>query len=166
MNGQNKTPEVLSEVNPEETMPEVAAEPIEVRAEEPVAADPIEAIRGELAELKSLIVGQKQTAAEPVVDQAFRALYPHVTEEEIPDTVWEAARGGLPLEAAYALYERREAMRRSAANEVNRRNARGTWGRAETEADGFLSPDEVREMSPAEVRANYARIMASMKHWT
>ena len=165
MNGQNETPEVLSEGNPVEIAPEVTAEPME----EPVETqgfDPMEMLRCELAELKSLIVGQKQTAAEPAVGEDFRALYPDVTEEDIPDAVWEAARGGLPLEAAYALHERREALRKSAADKVNRRNAAGAWGRTETEADGFLSPDEVREMSPTEVRANYARIMASMKHWT
>ena len=151
----NEENEILEEVAPEA-----------VEAEEAATIDPIELIRGELAELKGLLVGQKTAAEEPAVGEAFRALYPDVSEDAIPDAVWEEARGGLPLEAAYALYERREALRRTAAEAVNKKNAQGAWGRADTEADGFLSPDEVREMTPEEVRANLARITASMKHWS
>ena len=150
----NEENEILEEVAPEA-----------VEAEEAATIDPIELIRGELAELKGLLVGQKATA-EPAIGEAFRALYPDVSEDAIPDAVWEEARSGMPLEAAYALHERREALRRTAAEAVNKKNAAGTWGRADTEADGFLSPDEVREMTPEEVRANLARITASMKHWS
>ena len=150
MNEENEIVEAVTEVAPE--------------AEE-VSVDPIEMLRCELAELKGLLVGQK-AVAEPVMGEQFRSLYPDVSEEGIPDAVWEEARKGLPLEAAYALYERREALRRTAAEAVNKRNAAGAWGRADTEADGFLSPDEVREMTPEEVRANLARITASMKHWS
>ena len=150
----NEENEILEEVAPEA-----------VEAEEAATIDPIELIRGELAELKGLLAGQK-AAEEPAVGEQFRALYPDVSEDAIPDAVWEEARGGLPLEAAYALYERREALRRTAAEAVNKKNAQGAWGRADTEADGFLSPDEVREMTPEEVRANLARITASMKHWS
>ena len=159
----------MNEQNEPMDMPVEEMPASDVTEEAPAAeqgGDPMEMLRCELAELKSLIVGQKQAAAEPVMGEDFRALYPDVTEADIPDAVWEAARGGLPLEAAYALHERREAMRRSAADKINRRNAGGAWGRADAEADGFLSPDEVREMSPDEVRRNYARIMESMKHWT
>lgn len=151
----NEIPEMIEATAQDETSSSAEAESI----------DGIEALRCELAELKALLVAQKQAASEPTVDEAFRALYPDVSEEEIPDAVWEAARGGLPLEAAYALHERREALRRSAADRINRRNANGAWGRTDTETDGFLSPDEVREMTPEEVRKNYARIMESMKHW-
>ena len=145
---------------------EIIEEVAEVTTEaEEAAFDPVEMLRCELAELKSLITEQK-AAAEPAVGEQFRALYPDVSEDSIPDAVWEEARSGLPLEAAYALYERREALRRTAAETVNKKNARGAWGRADTETDGFLSPDEVREMTPEEVRANLARITASMKHWS
>lgn len=150
----NEENEILEEVAPEA-----------VEAEEAATIDPIELIRGELAELKGLLAGQK-AAEEPAVGEQFRTLYPDVSEDAIPDAVWEEARSGMPLEAAYALYERREALRRTAAEAVNKKNAQGAWGRADTEADGFLSPDEVREMTPEEVRANLARITASMKHWS
>lgn len=171
MNEQNDTLEALPEGIGATEEIDTPTEESAGTVEAPTSAsdegfDPLEILRCELAELKSLIVGQKQAASEPVMGESFRALYPEVAEGDIPDAVWEAARGGLPLEAAYALHERREALRRSAADEANRRNAAGAWGRTDTEEDGFLSPDEVRQMSPSEVRANYARITASMKHWT
>ena len=158
MNEENEILDAVEEVA--EAIPEVEEAP------EVTSADPIELLRCELAELKSLIAGQMVTPAEPTVGEQFRSLYPGVTEDTIPDAVWEEARSGLPLEAAYALYERREALRRTAAEAVNKKNAQGAWGRADTEADGFLSSDEVREMTPEEVRANLARITASMKHWS
>lgn len=148
---------------------EVHAEPDlpVTEAPEPVAPDPLEALRNELSELRALIEGQAQARSSetPAVTEEFRSLYPDVQKEEIPDEVWEAARGGLPLEAAYALHERREAVRKQDAERVNRRNTDGAWGRAEAMSEDFLSPDEVRLMTPAEVRKNYARITASMKHW-
>ena len=124
-------------------------------------------LRNQLEELKAVVAGLvPQPSGADTVTDAFRALYPDVREDSIPDAVWEETRGGLPLEAAYALYERRETVRRAAAEAVNKKNADGAWGRADTETDGFLSPDEVRKMTPAEVRANLARITASMKHWS
>ena len=93
---------------------------------------------------------------------AVKAQY---AESDIPDAVWEQAREGLPIEAAYALYERQEALRKAAAEQVNRKNAGNSWGKTEDATNGFLSPDEVRGMSREEVRRNYDRILTSMKHW-
>ena len=158
MSEQNECTEVLSE----ETV--TAEESCEV-AETPVY-DPVEVLRTELAELKALIMGREEASAPPVITDAFRRLYPAVSEAEIPDEVFLEAGKGMPLEAAYALYERRQAMRQKTADAVNRRNAAGGWGRAEVEDEGFLSPDEVREMSRDEVKKHYARIVESMKHWS
>ena len=158
------------EMMPNETVPEAACAE-ETVPEEPAAppadGQEIALLRAQLEELKTVVAGLVPSKAdEDAMTDAFRALYPGVRREELPDEVWEAARGGLPLEAAYALYERREALRRTAAEAVNKKNAAGVWGRADREEDGFLSPDEVRDMTPAEVRANLARITASMKHWS
>ena len=127
----------------------------------------------ELSELRALVEARQTEREEPVappwqptLTDEFRALYPALAEGDIPDAVWDEVRGGLPLEAAYALWERREQIRQSNAEQVNRKNASGAWGRADTAAEDFLSPDEVRSMSPREVRDNYARIMESMKHWS
>ena len=141
------------------------AAPVDVPAEE-VPEDSLALIREELAALRALVTEQKRVAAEPAITETFRALYPGIGEADIPDAVLEEARGGLPLEAAYALYERRESLRRRAAEEANRKNAGNSWGKTEGGGDGFLSPDEVRKMSPAEVHRNYQQILSSMKHWT
>ena len=139
-----------------------AVESAAVTEEEP--DDPIAALREEIATLRALVETRREVPAE--LTESFRSLYPDVSRADIPDAVFEEAQAGLPLEAAYALYERREALRKQAAERVNRQNAVGGWGRADGAGEDFLSPDEVREMTPAEVRRNYARIVESMKHWT
>ena len=98
--------------------------------------------------------------------EQFHALFPDTPAADIPDEVWTSVEEeGLPLAAAFALWTRREELRRQSAEVTNLKNAKG-WGRADSSkhADD-LSPAEVRAMSPAEVRRNYSRIVASMKHW-
>lgn len=129
----------------------------------------IEQLARELAELRALIethrASEEAVAFQPTLTEAFRALYPDVSAEDIPDAVWEEVRGGLSLEASYALWDRRETLRRALAQDTNRKNASGAWGRAEFSGEDFLSPDEVRSMTRDEVRRHYARIVESMKHW-
>jgi len=61
---------------------------------------------------------------------------------------------------------REELSKRQKADEINRRNAARSAGRAGTNAaPEYYSPDEVRAMSPAQVRENYQRIRASMQKW-
>ena len=61
---------------------------------------------------------------------------------------------------------RRELDLRRRADEVNRRNASLSAGRVGTNvAPEYYTPDEVRAMSPSEVRENYEKIRASMKKW-
>lgn len=143
------------------TLPEATEESSETQSEE----DPMASVRREIASLRALLEQKMRENAKPVVTDTFRTLYPDVTESDIPDAVWEQARAGLPIEAAYALYERQEALRKAAAEQVNRKNAGNSWGKTEEATNGFLSPDEVRGMSREEVRRNYDRILTSMKHW-
>jgi hypothetical protein len=159
---------VSSELSPEAPIPPV--EPVEELGKD--GGVTLEDLARELAELRAMI-GQPSAPVEdlqagpeePRLTDAFRELYPDLSEDDIPDAVWDSVRGGLPLEAAYALYERREVLRRADAETVNRKNAMGAWGRADDGADRSFSPDEVRAMTPQEVRDNYARIIQSMKHW-
>ena len=138
-----------------------------------VEEDSLGRLARELSELRALVEARRDEREEPTeppwqptLTDEFRGLYPELAEGDIPDAVWDEVRGGLPLAAAYALWERREQVRRSTAEQVNRKNASGAWGRADAAAEDCLSPDEVRGMSPREVRDNYARIMESMKHWS
>ena len=62
---------------------------------------------------------------------------------------------------------RHEIDLRRRADEVNRRNASRSAGRVGTNiAPEYYTPDEVRAMSPSEVRENYQKIRASMKKWS
>ena len=61
---------------------------------------------------------------------------------------------------------RRELDLRRRADEINARNASLSAGRVGTSlAPEYYTPDEVRAMTPSEVRENYEKIRASMKKW-
>lgn len=156
-------PEVVEEVVPDTPSADVA------EGGDTAYDGAIEQLARELAELRALIETRQASEGavtfQPTLTEAFRALYPDVSAEDIPDTVWEEVRGGLSLEASYALWDRRETLRRALAQDTNRKNASGAWGRAEFSGEDFLSPDEVRSMTRDEVRRHYARIVESMKHW-
>lgn len=95
----------------------------------------------------------------------FCELYPEKSPSELPDEVFASMRRGIPLAAAYALYERRRARLEEAAKLLNTENRERSAGGVESAKGGYLSPDEVRAMTPAEVRANYQSILLSMKTW-
>ena len=84
--------------------------------------------------------------------------------EDVPSST--SVGQGIPLSAAYALYEKRSCMDRLYAEEINRQNSQRSAGRAGLYTKGeYFSPDEVRSMSASEVRANYKKIRESMKKW-
>ena len=85
---------------------------------------------------------------------------------QIPDTVWERRGQGIPLNAAYALYECELAAAKAVADQVNQTNATRSAGRAGTDtASEYFTPEEVRAMSQRQVHENYTRILESMKSW-
>jgi hypothetical protein len=80
--------------------------------------------------------------------------------------VWKQVERGIPLSAAYALYEKKSTVDALRADEINRSNAQRSAGRlGQNTAREFFTPDEVRAMSPSEVRDNYKTIRESMKKW-
>ena len=96
----------------------------------------------------------------------FEELFPSVAPEDIPGSVWESVRQGNSLAAAYALHHRRREIRDQKLNDVNRANAMNSSGSIGNKTGAeFFTPDEVRAMSQSEVRANYQRIIESMKKW-
>lgn len=116
----------------------------------------IERLQGEVSRLNEL---QKRSRGE--LDE-FCQLFPNVSLASLPCEVREAVDGGVPLAAAYALFEKREAHRTA----VGKKSAEGSWrGMNESGAGEYYSPAEVREMSQKEVHKNYKKIMESMKHW-
>ena len=96
----------------------------------------------------------------------FSDLFPDVKLAELPDSVNESVRSGVPLAAAYALYRfKKEAAAASAAT-INEKNREKSFSLKKNDSSSlYYSPAEVREMSPAEVKANYSKIIDSMSHW-
>lgn len=96
----------------------------------------------------------------------FRSLFPQMTLSELPDSVRDSVREGVPLLAAAALYELRRIRAAEAAAAANAANTELSFALEKRgDADVFFSPEEVREMSASEVRSNYKKIIESMNHW-
>ena len=96
----------------------------------------------------------------------FRALVPGVSVTELPDSVLSSIKSGVPLAAAYALYERRKKMSASAASGVNEKNRELSFAiKNGKTSEAYFSPNEVRQMSASEVKVNYSKILDSMSHW-
>ena len=127
----------------------------------------IDTLKAKLAALKSEY-DEKKRAIERMSAELgeFSALFPERSVDSIPDSVWKDVKDGIPLAAAYALYEKKTALRAEAARNANSKNGElstGSIGRESTES--FYTPDEVRAMSRTEVRKNYSKIIESMKKW-
>ena len=139
-------------------------------AEDSTALSPEEELarlRGEIDTLRAALE-QKQLEQEQTLRELgeFHRLFPDIAIKDVPDRVWESVERGIPLSAAYALYEKQELQARSHADLINRQNATRSAGKAGRHTSGeYFSPDEVRAMSQKQVHENYAKIMDSMKHW-
>ena len=96
----------------------------------------------------------------------FSELYPDVRLSSLPDSIWQSVKSGVPLAAAYALEERRAAIRTMHAERVNGENRNMSSGSLSPDSrNDYFSPSEVKAMSAAEVRANYTKIISSMSKW-
>ena len=127
----------------------------------------LEDLRNEIKTLRAELE-EKKAVAERISAQIgeLAELFPDVAPNSLPEEVWEEVRNGTSLAAAYALYERRVFMKNKHINEVNEKNARLSSGKAgNSAAKEYFSPGDVRAMSQAEVRANYSKIIESMKKW-
>ena len=121
----------------------------------------------EIAMLESELESKRAETDRKIKEYAeFRELFPRVDPAELDPQVLESVENGVPLCAAYALYEKRMAAKNAAAmahNKATKRDGFGSVGRG-SEGD-FYSPDEVRAMTQSEVKQNYQKILRSMKNW-
>lgn len=145
----------------EQSPAEVPSEEVEAQKEE---ESELEALRKKNAELTSELEERKKLTErlEGEIDE-FSELFPDVALSEIPDSVWDEVKRGLPLSAAYSRHERKRFLDEKKASEINnsaRELSSGALGKAE---DYYYTPDEVRKMSSAEVKKNYSHIISSMK---
>ncbi len=159
--------EGLSEENiPVESSEEMSAdEPPE--SEQSDLSDEREVLRAEIARLKAALDAREREHSRMVGEIGeFSEVFPERTLEDVPAEVWQQVKGGVPLAAAYALYERRSAVHRELVDQVNMKNAGQSSGALTGSGDNnYFSPSEVRRMSASEVKANYKMIIESMKKW-
>ena len=141
-----------------------------IKNENSDTAEMVEALKKTVKELQDELAAYKSAAAhqEAITKQIneFSELFPDVSVRTIPDEVWENVKQGNSLAAAYSVYERKisEAARR--IEQINAQNAKKSAGAAGKNLNQeFFSADDVRKMSPSEVRANYAKIRRSMEKW-
>lgn len=143
------------EVDGKDEIPEAMAEVNEMPSE-------LEVVRGELEALRAELARRDAEAAERAL---FEELYPGMRREDIPGCVFEEAEArAIPLAAAVAIHNRRcerEKERASAANELNRGRSTGRVGYASGGSHSFTI-EEIRAMTPAQVKRNYKQIMASL----
>ena len=133
----------------------------------PEDGENIESIKAELSALRAEMT-EKRAAFERMAGEVneFSELFPHVSLSSIPDSVWENVKKGIPIAAAYALYEKKTALIAADAEKANCKNhalSTGPLGKEPT--SDFFSPADVKAMSREEVRKNYPKIMESMKKW-
>ena len=134
--------------------------------EGPSDAEQIAFLRAELSRMQAAL--EEKDAFYSRVSQEcseFSALFPDTPLSDLSDRVWEAVKNGVPIAAAYALEQHRNAMAQARANQVLQRNRERSAGAIGQPDEEYFSPAEVRAMSQAEVRRNYQKIMLSMQKW-
>ena len=160
----------------EELSHEEAATEITTEAEEqtPIAQDTEKAVENELELLREQVqrltaeLNEKDARSERIAAELgeFYELFPNTDIKALPDEVWAGVRAGTSLAASLALYNHRVSAKEAKAREINSRNSALSTGQVGTSGNSqYFSPDEVRAMSRSEVRANYSKILESMKKW-
>ena len=141
--------------------------PLEERGGADSSFDEGAGLRAEIDKLRAELDGIGAKRAEFISEiKEFAAIFGADSVSKIPDEVWESTGRGVPLAAAYALYEKKEAQRAEMAERVNKKNASMSAGAIKNATNPeFFSPSEVRAMSAKEVKKNYNRIIESMKKW-
>ena len=124
------------------------------------------ALRARVRDLEGELAARKQMSERIGREcEEFISYFPDVSLQSVPDEVWGQVRGGVPLSAAYAFYEKKQQKQRKDAERIRQRGASMTAGIVDAAGNEYFSPSQVRAMSREEVRQNYDRIFDSMRHW-
>lgn len=146
----------LSEETASNEQTEATPDQSEDRVEE---AKSVQEYVDEIARLSSLIAERERRDAEALM---FSELFPDVDLDTIPDAVKnDAEERGIPLVASYAIYERKRYLAEAAAKLHNLENVGRSSGPLDN-SDNFgeaLSMEQIRAMSPAQVRRHYKQII-------
>ncbi len=143
---------------------EIAPEVIEPTEEAP--AEDNTDLLGELDTLRRRLEVAERTAREISAGwREFSELYPEADISSLPDSFNAAIERGIPPAAAYALELRRREVTKARIEAADRRARELSAGKLQPTEDSLYSPEEVRAMSPSEVRKNIEKIRRSMKSW-
>ena len=125
-------------------------------------------LEGEIAALEVELERRKAEADKAAREYTeFKELFPDADPEALTGEVLELTKEGVPLAAAYALYQKRAEKRCADAALQNAQNAGACFGSVGRSSENdYFTPDEVRAMTRNEVRANYQKIIQSMKSWS
>ena len=158
----------------EEVTAEITPEPLPAEAEAPETPSP--AFADETTAVESAPDLPEKSSAEALVDEfrrleelnkeysQFRELFPDMSISELPDEVLDSVKGGVPLTAACALYKLRRTVAAAKATAVNESNEKLSSGDVKKAPVNYLTIEEIREMSPGEVKNNYPLILESLKN--
>lgn len=124
-------------------------------------------LEGEIAMLEGELEKKREETDRKAREYAeFRELFPGVDTDELAPEVLASVEAGVPLTAAYALYEKRIAVRNAVAAAHNKATKQGGFGSVGKGSESeYYTPDEVRAMSRSEVKQNYQKILRSMQNW-
>ena len=151
--------EMLTVDTEEQDLPTADEEAIEPVSE-------VEVLRARVAELEATLSKREQLAERMTCEcEEFEAYFPEVSLRSLPESVWTQVHAGVPLAAAYALYERGVQNQKKKTEEQAARAATCMVGLPGAADEHYFSPAQVRAMSRREVRENYDRIFESMRHW-
>lgn len=150
---------------PEQEMPDEEQDSTSA-AQDDEAPDEVKALRTRIGELEAQLA-ERERLSERIGREydEFASYFPEVSLHRVPDEVWGQVKAGVPLSAAYALYEKKQQRQRETVERIGARGTAMTAGNVDAAGEQYFSPSQVRAMSPTEVRANYDRIFDSMRHW-
>ncbi len=128
-------------------------------SDSPDTDDQVQQLRREIEALKKTIADTEENNRRLGAQLGeFAECFPDTDVRSIPEAVWESVKSGNSLAAAYALHQ---AKARHATGTAVREGVGSVRGSHKE----YFTPDEVRAMSQIEVRANYKKIISSMKTW-
>ena len=161
--------EICISTEEETELAEICEEPIdeETKLEEQNTPTPDNEEKGRLlsriAELEHQLRESERSAAQK---KELLELFPEADPESLPDSVAEQYKNGVPLAAAYALYEHIKRIEQKRAEELSKKNAKLFHGElGNNTKNSYYTAEEVRAMSRDQVKLNFSSIIDSMRHW-
>jgi len=98
----------------------------------------------------------------------LKEIFPSIKANDIPEEVWDKVETGDSLAGAYAFYYLKGLKSRADINRINEANKRKAPPRIRHDGgdESFYTPEEVRNMSDAQVKKHYNAILRSMEKWS